>query len=53
MSLRLTRVPSVAVEALRLFVVAFGAGLGYEIAPGSARPTTLTCSGPSTGCGSG
>jgi uncharacterized protein YacL len=32
MSLRLTRVPSVAVEALRLFVVAFGAGLGYEIA---------------------
>ncbi len=32
MALRLTRVPSVAVEALRLFVVAFGAGIGYQIA---------------------
>ena len=32
MALRLTRVPSIAVEALRLFVVAFGAGLGYQIA---------------------
>ncbi len=32
MGLRLTRVPSVAVEALRLLVVVFGAGLGYEIA---------------------
>ena len=32
MSLRLTRVPSVAVEALRLTVVVFGAGIGYELA---------------------
>jgi uncharacterized protein YacL len=32
MALRLTRVPSIAVEALRLFVVAFGAGIGYQIA---------------------
>ena len=32
MALRFTRVPSIAVEALRLFVVAFGAGLGYQIA---------------------
>lgn len=32
MGLRLTRVPSVAVEALRLIVVIFGAGIGYEIA---------------------
>ena len=49
-SLRLTRVPTVAVEMLRLFVVVFCAGLGYEIAAwvGAAR-TTLTCSGPFDG----
>ncbi len=29
---RLTRVPSMAVEALRLLVVMFGAGVGYEVA---------------------
>ena len=32
MALRITRVPSIAVEALRLFVVAAGAGIGYEVA---------------------
>ncbi len=32
MAVRLTRVPSIAVEALRLFVVAFGAGIGYQVA---------------------
>ncbi|MFN8168912.1 MAG: hypothetical protein U0S36_09025 [Candidatus Nanopelagicales bacterium] len=32
MGLRLTRVPSVVVEALRLIVVVFGAGIGYEVA---------------------
>ena len=32
MRLRLTRVPSVAVEALRLIVVVLGAGIGYQVA---------------------
>ncbi len=32
MRLRLTRVPSVVVEALRLIVVVFGAGVGYAVA---------------------
>jgi uncharacterized protein YacL len=32
MALRISRVPSVAVEAMRLLIVAFGAGLGYQIA---------------------
>ncbi|MBI1378723.1 MAG: hypothetical protein GC157_14775 [Frankiales bacterium] len=32
MSLHLRRVPSVAVEALRLLFVAFGAGIGYQVA---------------------
>ena len=32
MGLRLTRVPSWAVEVLRLTVVVFSAGVGYEVA---------------------
>ena len=32
MSLRISRVPSVVVESLRLLFVAFGAGVGYQIA---------------------
>jgi uncharacterized protein YacL len=32
MSLRASRVPSVAMETLRLFVVLFGAGVGYQVA---------------------
>jgi uncharacterized protein YacL len=32
MAPRLTRVPSIAVESLRLLVVLFGAGIGYEVA---------------------
>jgi len=32
MSLHLSRVPSIAVEALRLLFVVFGAGIGYQIA---------------------
>ncbi len=43
MRLHLTRVPSVVVEALRLIVVVFGAGVGFQIADrlGAPRETVL------------